>query len=176
MKQLITAWLSGFLSLILIASPAYANSTDCLSTNKNQSIWTILWGKPAPEPRLYLGMWSVHATKKKRNNHNELLGFGYDTFTAGTFVNSYYKRAYAVGIQRYVLTGPLKHNINYELGYRLGLVSGYKGHDLTGIPALRNSPIIPYVQLVFGLNWKYIGWEVSAPDPYVISTGFYIRF
>ena len=176
MKQLIIRYC---LTAIVIVSciPSYAdNSATNVTTVASHPYLTALWGTPANEPRLYLGMWSVHATDKKRNNHNQMLGGSYGMYTAGTLVNSYFKRAYTVGIQRFWLMGPLKHDINYELGYRLGLVTGYKGHNILGIEAVKNSPIIPYVQLVFGLNYKYVGWEISAPSPYVLSTGFYIRF
>jgi hypothetical protein len=157
--------------------PSYADNREPATVpTSSHPYFTALWGTPATEPRLYLGLWSVHATDKKRNNHNQLLGVSYGMFTIGTLVNSYYKRAYTVGLQRFWLKGSVKHDINYELGYRLGLITGYKGHNMTGIQTLKNSPIIPYVQVVFGLNYKYLGWEISAPDPYVLSTGFYIRF
>src|SRR5688500_2192272 len=56
----------------------------------SKSIWSTLWGTAAPEPRLTLGMWSAHATKKKRNNKNDMIGISYYGLGVGTFVNSYY--------------------------------------------------------------------------------------
>lgn len=141
-----------------------------------KSIWAVLWGTPAPEPRLTLGMWSAHATKKDRNNKNDMIGVSYYGLGVGTFVNSYYERSYAATIQRYWVMAPLYKEINYEIGYRLGLVTGYKGYNITGVESLKNAPVLPFVQLIAGLNWKYFGWEISSPDPYVISTSFYIRF
>jgi hypothetical protein len=140
------------------------------------SFWTKLWGVPAPEPRLALGLWSLHSSSKDRNGKNDLFGFSYKSYFAGTLVNSFYERAYTVGIQRYWVMQPLTQSINYEVGYRLGLVTGYKGHNIVGLKSLKYSPVVPFGQLLFALNWKFIGWEISTPDPYVISTGFYIRF
>lgn len=152
------------------------NSTMNKTDHENKSFWRSLYGTIAPEPRLTLGMWSLHATKKRRNGNNQMIGFSYRGFTIGTFVNSYYRRAYAVGIQRFWLTRPITQDLSYQIGYRLGLVTGYSGHNLTGIRALKNAPFIPYAQIMLDFNWKYLGWEISSPDPYVISTGFYIRF
>lgn len=176
-----------FLSSLLLSvyvdmSLANAAPTTTLNPSKttnlvcSSSFWKKLWGVPAPEFRLAVGMWSIHATSKDRNEKNDLFGFSYKGFFAGTLVNSYYERAYTVGIQRYWVMEPLTQSINYEVGYRLGLVTGYQGHNIVGIKSLKDAPAIPFGQLLFALNWKFIGWEISTPDPYVISTGFYIRF
>lgn len=142
----------------------------------NESV-QALWGAPAPDFRLALGLWSLHTTDNdQRNNQNDGLGFSYKGYVVGTFVNSYYKRSYIIGIQRYWLMQPLNDNINYELGYRLGLVSGYAGHSVTGFKDLKNARVIPFVQFIFGLNYKHVGLEISAPNHSVISAGFYIRF
>ena len=138
--------------------------------------WSLLLGAPPPDSRLHLGLWSKHFSEEKRNNRNELIGFNYHSFTVATLVNSYYKRAYTVGFERYWMLYPLPDDFQYELGYRLGLISGYQGHDVIGIRSLKNSPIIPYVQLFTGLNWHHLGVELSAPNPRVVSIGFYIRF
>lgn len=173
------------LSIITGTSSSYASTAQVVTPGSNtaslpcpgrSSFWTGLWGVAAPEPRLTLGMWSAHATDKKRNNKNDMLGFSYYGLGVGTFVNSYYERAYALTIQRYWLMRPLYKEINYEFGYRLGLVTGYRGYNISGFQQLKNAPVLPFAQLVAGLNWKYFGWEISTPDPYVISTSFYIRF
>lgn len=136
-----------------------------------------LWGVPASEFRLAVGLWSVHTSENsRRNGQNNLLGISYKGYFGGTFINSYYKRAYTVGIQRYWLMNLFLQDLNYELGYRIGLVSGYKGYNASGINSLRDSNVIPFIQFVFGLNYKNVGWEISTPNLSVISTGFYIRF
>lgn len=143
----------------------------------NKQHLRLLIGEPAPEFRLALGLWSVHTKDNDtRNGQNNLLGFSYKGFFLGTFVNSYYRRAYTTGMQRYWLTRPLTETIHYELGYRFGLVSGYKGYNVTGIQALKHSNVVPFIQFVLGFNYKNFGWEISTPNLSVISTGFYIRF
>lgn len=168
------------LLLFFFSYNAIANTTNLTQQTETNttSWWSAIVGCPAPEPRLHIGMWSKHFTPKDRNNQNDLFGIGYKGLFAGTLVNSYYVRAYAIGMERFWFTKQLsvKHDISYQLGYRLGLVTGYQGHDLTGIQSLRDSPVIPFVQAIFDVNWKHLGWEVSIPDPYVISMGFYIRF
>lgn len=171
MTRVIQSFLSGLSIFFLMLSPTFANNADNV---KNSLLW--LWGSSPCETRLYLGMWSVHATKKERNGNNQLIGFSYNSFAAGTFVNSYGNRGVTVGIQRIWLTGLLKHDLNYQLGYRFGLVSGYEGHNLTGIEATRNWPVIPYAQLIFDLSWKHLGIEFSTSSPYVLATSFYIKF
>lgn len=141
-----------------------------------ESMLKTIWGTPIKEPRLTLGMWSLHASEAKRNGRNNMLGITYKSYFLGTFVNSFYLRAYAAGIQRNWVDLPLTHDIHYQLGYRLGLVTGYQGHNLIGIESLKNSPAIPFAQLVFSLHWKHLGWELSAPNTHVISTSFFIRF
>lgn len=157
----------GSLFLFLYLNQAYAIDAN--------SVWVKLWGKPEPKPMLALGMWSYHLKHESQdmdNSRNDLIGFSYDGLFAATLINSENRRSYAVGVQRYWLAKPLKPDLTWQLGYRLGLIYGYDeklGHIAT------ISPIIPFPQLITDMTWKNVGLEISYTWV-VVSTSFYIRF
>ncbi len=131
------------------------------------------FGEPAPRT-LLLGMWTTHLWTNQFGliQGNYLVGYVDHGYFIGTFTNSYSHRSYAAGINRYWLTKPLSENIQWHLGYRLGLVYGYrKGEVLFS----SHSPLIPFIQLVSDFNWKKIGIELSTTGQ-VISGGFYLNF
>lgn len=129
------------------------------------------WNEPPP-PVLYLGMWTLHLIKKGDSNAtNDLLGFSYKNFFAGTFRNSFGDRSYAAGIGGYWINSEISDELTYHLGYRLGLIYGY---DERFMPIAGKLPILPFPQVISSFTWKKIGWEVSWVGV-ILTTEFYIR-
>jgi len=110
---------------------------------------------------IYIGMWTSHF----RHFHeglaqNWLVGFGWKGYYAGTFINSYGKRAFAAGIERIVTRGASGGGVVPMLGYRLGLISGY---DSRFLAIAGKTPVLPMAQLTgalemgptgIGLDWS----------------------
>lgn len=121
-------------------------------------------------------MWSYHLipqSEKSDNETNNLLLGVYRGFFLGTYSDSFGHRNYGAGVQRYWLQTPLKHDFEYYLGYRLGLVYGY-GRNIIDMGDL-TPPVFPFAQVITSITWKHFGWEVSYTG-IVISTDFYIKF
>lgn len=170
------AKLNTFRSLLGCLVILFLHSAYAIDTTDHINGWAKkIWGTPSPEPMLALGMWSYHLKHESEdmdNSRNNLIGFSYKGLFGATFVNSENRRSYAVGIQRYWVTEPLKADFTWQLGYRLGLVYGYD--DKLGRIATI-TPVVPFPQVISDLTWKNFGWEVSYTWV-VVSTGFYIRF
>lgn len=136
--------------------------------------WTQLWGKPAP-PALYLGMASFHLDPNSRDDNwnNQLIAGTYGGFFAGTLVNSFYDRAYAVGIQRMWGKQQLSEHISNSPGYRLGLISGY---DERMMDLAERTPLLPFPQIIDDIViGDHVGIELSW-SAVVVSAGFVITF
>ncbi len=178
-KKGIIKWISILLLLLLNFTAIHAASINNISTtacSESRSVWRTLWGEPALDPTLALGMWTYHLKNEPQNmnnGRNNLVGFLYRGFFAGTLTNSQYRRSYVIGFQRYWFTKPLAQDLTYQLGYRLGLIYGY---DKRFGPLAERSPVLPFPQIIADFTWKkHLGWELSYTWV-VVSTGFYIRF
>lgn len=160
------------LALILWGSATAA--TD--EASKNTGFWQALKGTAFPNS-LYAGMWTYHinaSSRKDDNANNELLGFVYKSIFAGTFLNSYGERSYAVGVQRNLYAHQFTNHPDwhYYVGYRAGAIYGY---DSRLSHFAGESPIIPYASLMTSIRYKHFGWEVSY-TAVVFSTSFYFAF
>lgn len=110
------------------------------------------------ELRIYLGMWTSHLKDLGRGlDNNWLVGFGWRGYYAGTFVNSYGRRAFAGGIQRTVARGE-DGAVVPSLGYRLGFVTGYDERFM-GIAS--RTPVLPLAQLVGDVEMGPTGIELA---------------
>ncbi len=135
------------------------------------SFWSKLWGTPAPTA-LYPGMVTFHLEPGSRDDNwnNQLIAGTYKGYFAGTFINSFYDRGYAVGIQRMWDTEQLSDNFKNSVGYRLGLVSGY---DERMVPIAAKTPVLPFPQIIDDITWKHVGIELSwCVD--TVSAGFVV--
>ena len=104
------------------------------------------------------------------NWNNQLIAGTYKGYFAGTFINSFYDRGYALGIQRMWDTEQLSDNFKNSVGYRLGLVSGY---DERLAPIAAKTPVLPFPQIIDDITWKHVGIELSwCVD--TVSAGFVV--
>jgi hypothetical protein len=149
------------------------HSTDDPVTEQPRSFWSKLWGTPAPTA-IYPGMFTFHLEPGSRDDNwnNQLIAGTYKGFFAGTFINSFYDRGYAAGIQRVWDTEQLSDNFKNNVGYRLGLVTGY---DERLMPIAGKTPVLPFPQIIDDLTWKHVGIEFSWCFD-TVSAGFVVTF
>lgn len=124
-----------------------------------KKILTALWGNPAPNA-LYVGMVTYHLEHSDNDArwNNNLIALSYHGYFAGTLKNSFDDRAYAVGIERLWGKQQLSDNVSNEVGYRLGLISGY---DERMIRIAKYTPVLPFPQVTDTIMWKHIGLQVG---------------
>ncbi|MCF6767062.1 hypothetical protein L3V86_01590 [Thiotrichales bacterium 19S11-10] len=143
--------------------------------NANKTWWEWVKGQPQ-ENSIYLGMFTLHFSPgsiQDDNWNNELIGGTYKGVFAGTLINSFYKRAYVLGLSRDVYEDQLSDNWKMNSGYRVGLITGY---DLDLNNFTSNLPALPFAQIytnftyhdLVGVEFSYVGIVVTAE--------FYIRF
>jgi hypothetical protein len=111
------------------------------------------------EARIYVGMWTAHLRDLRRGfDNNWLVGVVWRGYYAGTFVNSYRRRAFTAGIQGAIVRGE-NGAIVPGVGYRLGLVTGYDGR-FSAIAT--KTPVLPVAQLLgdvqVGPTGVELGW------------------
>lgn len=143
-------------------------------TTASSGFWSKLWGKPAP-PALYLGMFTFHLDPNSRDDNwnNQLIAGTYDGFFAGTFINSFYDRGYALGIQRMWGKQQLSEYVSNSPGYRLGLVTGY---DERMMDLAAHTPVLPFPQIIDDIViGDHVGIELSW-SVVVVSAGFVVTF
>ncbi len=110
------------------------------------------------ERRLYTGMWTVHFRDRERGiDSNHLLGVSWGRYYAGTFVNSYDRRAYTAGVQGTMVRWT-PGAVGLGVGYRAGLVTGY---DERFVPIARITPVLPLVQPRVNFDVRRIGVEFT---------------
>ncbi len=102
-----------------------------------------------------------------------MLAVSYNSFFAGTFINSYNIRTYVAGVQRYWVEKHPSVNVTWQLGYRLGLMYGYQIKGSTHL--INKPPIFPAFEVISDLTYKHIGLELSWTDV-VITGSLYVRF
>ena len=146
-------------------------STEDSATEQPRSFWSKLWGTPAPTA-IYPGMVTFHLEPGSRDDNwnNQLIAATYKGYFAGTFINSFYDRGYAAGIQRMWDTEQLSDNFKNSVGYRVGLVTGY---DERLAPIAAKTPVLPFPQVIDDITWKHVGVELSwCVD--TVSAGFVV--
>lgn len=153
--------------MVIISQNSYATKS-----NKNSSYWDFIKGKTPPNTFFY-EMFTLHvvpSSLKIRNWHTQLLAIQYKGIFAGTFINSFYNRSYALGIGRQLYEKEY-NNIYSRAGYRMGIIYGYTKDQA---PLSNISPVIPLVQPYINFSYKNtLGIELSiAADP-SLSLFFY---
>jgi hypothetical protein len=90
-------------------------------------------------------------------DNNWLLGMSWGRVYGATFINSFGKRAYSVGMQEFVARwspGPT----SVRLGYRAGLVTGYNERLF---PLAGKTPVLPFLQPLVTVGASRLGVELS---------------
>jgi len=153
------------------------SSNACITSIKKTAV--CLWGKPMDHIMIMPDMFSWHYTKninsQKNYNNNPMLGVAYKSFFVSAFLNSYRRESFAFGLQRYWIYKTLVNDLTWNIGYRLGLMTGYQGTGL--LPSItKNQPFLLAPQIMSDLTWRHIGWEVALGGGVVISTSMYLSF
>jgi hypothetical protein len=147
---------------------------DTQTDQSNENLWTKLWGKPTPSA-LYLGMATYHLSKSRRDDrwNNNLVGGSYNGYFAGTLQNSFDDRAFVLGVERLWAIQHLSENIDNQIGYRLGLISGYD-ERMTNIA--EHTPVLPFPQVFDNIMLdERVGLQLSW-SMIVFSAGFVVQF
>ncbi|WP_119343631.1 hypothetical protein [Facilibium subflavum] len=174
----------------VIASDNSVNQNDNTSLEKNgestksqddqilgvnyKDFWQFLKGTQ-PDNAVYLGMFTWHFNPQSRQDDrwsNNLIGGLYKSIFVGTLLNSFSDRAFVFGIQRNVYTDQLSQNMQMNIGYRLGLITGY---DERMSEFAKYSPVLPIPELYMDFAYKNFGAELSYIGV-VFTAKFFIRF
>jgi hypothetical protein len=127
-----------------------------------------------PEPadrRLYFAMWTIHFRDLDRGlDNNWLLAMSWGRMYGATFVNSFGRRAYSIGVQQSIARWKAGI-VSARLGYRAGLVTGY---DERLFPLAGTTPVLPLLQPLVTLDVNRLGLELSYSGV-IASTGWSIR-
>ena len=156
---------------------SFADRYSSEKSNQNKNDTAFLekaWGTPAPAT-LYLGMVTLHINEHSRSNdnwNNQLIAATYDGYFAGTLLNSFYDRAYVAGIQRVFFSQQISENFSQSVGYRIGFISGY---DERMMSFAKNTPVLPFPQLIYDLSWKHAGVEFGLL-PMAATAGLFYQF
>jgi hypothetical protein len=155
-----------FLLFLLPASGAFAQPPDATPSPTE----TARAAKTA-DRRLYVGMWTIHFRDLDRGiDNNWLLALSWGPIYGGTFINSFGKRAYSVGVQRAVARWNSRI-VSAGLGYRVGLVTGY---DERLFPLAGETPVLPLFQPLITLDASRLGLELSYSGV-IASAGLNVR-
>jgi hypothetical protein len=123
------------------------------------------------DPRLYVGMWTLHFRDLDRGlDNNWLLALSWGRIYGGTFINSFGRRAYSVGVQETVARWSAGI-VSLGLGYRAGVVTGY---DERLFPLAGKTPVLPVLQPLITLDGNRLGLEVSYSGV-IASAGLNVR-
>jgi hypothetical protein len=128
--------------------------------------------RPGEPTRIYVGMWTWHMKDVRRPiDNNWLVGVVYRGFFAGTYINSFGKRAYTAGIQRsFAQLG--ENRTRAWFGYRVGAVSGYDGRFM-GVA--HKTPVLPIASAYAICERDGLGIELSYTFV-VLSAALTYRF
>jgi hypothetical protein len=149
-------------------SPAAAADDQDTGADDSPSLLKMAWGSPEPST-IYLGMWTKHFHPGITNN--EMIAASLHGYFAGTFLNSWHERSYAVGLERSVHHGAIGEKGAYSLGYRLGAINGYDSRLIKGAGS---TPVVPFLQIVANTSWKRVGVQASYCW-LVVTGGFFVR-
>jgi len=137
-----------------------------------------LYGTIRKDFLVYTGMWSYHPDLLFRDrsedytSNNKTFGFLYSGYFASRFKNSYNDTSYMLGIQRDWLQKKLYYDLDFDAGYRLGMIYGYK---VGTTPMAKYSKVLPFFGLHSSLTYNFVGIE-AAVNAYVISGSFFWAF
>ena len=135
LRKIIT--FSGLVFFLISSTTSVVNND---TTSSDNSFWENVRGEPTPSA-LYLGMVTVHLNLDSQRNDNwntQLLGEDYKAYFSGTLINSFGDRTRVFGLQPYVFSQEISNDFNQNIGYRLGVISGY---DQRITPAASETPL-----------------------------------
>jgi len=143
--------------------------TSAVKPEQTSDWWTAIVGESWGN-KLYLGMWSEHfldGNDDKRTRH-DLVGINYHGYFLGTFLNSYDDRSWGLGLQRAMYKNRY-HSLDFELGYRAGLMYGYEGTYEIG-----DTKLFPLFQLLADVGYGPVGVQFSWAAE-AVTAGFFIK-
>ncbi|HXH71654.1 MAG TPA: hypothetical protein VNI58_02445 [Mariprofundaceae bacterium] len=117
------------------SSAQAAPQVEAPSDEEQNAFLTFLYGKTPKDGIVFLPYGMHTQTKSKKIAHNNLIGVVYDSFSAGTFINSFNDRTWYL-----VLIRNIYASHGFGIDYFAGALYGYKGKLATvrGVP-FRNS-------------------------------------
>lgn len=128
-----------FIIIVLHCSKSYGLSTDLLQTKistreetqKNISFLDFIYGKPTKNGILYLPLGRHTQIAEENFSSNNLIGIVYNSFSFGTFINSFHERTWYLVIIRNIFS-----YYGFGIDYFAGLLYGYEGKlsQIEGIP------------------------------------------
>jgi len=151
-------------------------------TPQTTSAWKGIWGQ-RDDDAIYLGQWSWHVSGNNwppSRNHNRLVGINFKGIYGATFINSHGARSYTLGLQRIVLSQKFENHLQFDLGYRLGVVWGYTsetnplGQLKSILPGIENINPVPAIQFISNISWEMVGVQFSYCFV-VVTVGFFIK-
>lgn len=127
---------------------------------------------PSRETRLYLGMWTTHLKDDTvRLDPNWLFAISHGPVFGGTFINSFNRRAYTLGLQKTLLRRG-GERARLTLGVRGGIITGY---DERFMKLAGKTPVMPLVSAYSIAEVGRVGIEVSW-TMVVVSVATCLRF
>ena len=142
--------------------------------SKTQDLFAFLQGQK-PNNGLYIGMFTLHFNPKSLRDDrwiNNLIGVPYHSLFLGTFLNSFSERAFVSGVQRNVYMHRFSNTTVFDVGYRLGVISGY---DKRMSSFADYSPLVPLVEAYIDFSYNNLGIEVSYIGV-VVTAKFFVLF
>ena len=115
-------------------------------------------------------MWSEHfldGNDDKRTRH-DLVGISYHGYFLGTFLNSHDDRSWGLGMQRAMYKNR-DYSLDFELGYRAGLMYGYDDSYEIG-----DTKLFPLLQVLADVGYGPVGVQFSWAGE-VVTAGFVIK-
>ena len=129
-------------------------------TPHQRSLWEKVKGKPSNDA-LLLEMLVWHFREHSRKNdrwNSQLLGVLYKGIYATTFLNSFSDRAFGCGVSRDYYQKHLSKNSEIDLGYKLGIVTGY---DVRMMPLAKYTPVLPVIMPSLDFRYRRANVELS---------------
>lgn len=151
-RSVVVALLCGLLAIIGFPIDAVAQNGASAPAEDTETT------REREPTRIYVGMWTWHMKDPRRPiDNNWLVGIVYRGFFAGTYLNSFGKRAYTGGIQRsFARLG--EGRTRAWFGFRVGAVSGYDGRFM-GVA--HKTPVLPIASAYTIVERDGLGIELS---------------
>jgi hypothetical protein len=121
-------------------------------TPHKRTLWEKTKGEPSHDAVLLdMLVWHFRKSSRKTDRWNsQLIGVLYKGMYATTFLNSFDDRAFGFGISRDYYQKHLSKNTEMDLGYQLGIVTGY---DERMTPFAKYTPVLPVI--IPSINFRY---------------------
>ena len=157
-----------------VTTPNSLSGSTSPGEASDSSVYDFIKGSE-PSNAIYLGMLTWHFSKKSRQDDrwsNDLIGATYKNVFIGTLINSFDDRAYVIGLQRNLYTYKSSYNQEFNVGYRMGLITGY---DERMSSIAEHIPVLPIPEVYMDYSYHNIGAEFSYVGV-VFTAKFFVRF